>query len=311
MDQKTPPNRQVRSLPVTFYSMGVSLGLLLFLLQGCSRSVSPELFEDTTIEDRRTISQGETTREYLIRVPGSYNNQSEPRALIINMHGYGGDAMSYRAYVGEKTDLHLLADQREFIVAYPDAFIRKGGGEPYWQPGDNGEMDIALNDVYFIDRVLNDIKANYSIDERRVFAFGFSNGGMMAYSLGCNSGDIFAAVGGMATTMIPEECNIYHTPSIIAFHGTDDTVLPYNGNAVWQAVPDVMRFWVDHNGLSRQDMEITEFNNNTIQLEQYSGEQSTVSLYTFEGGEHVWFTELIDGMSPSEVLWEFLENIQL
>ena len=310
MDQKTPPNRQVRSLPVTFYSMGVSLGLLLLLLQGCSSSVSPELIEDTTAEDRRTITQGETTREYLIQVPDTYK-EDEPAPLILNMHGYGGDAESYRKYVGGETGLQLLADQREFFVAYPQAYLRDGLGERYWQPGDNGEQDIALNDVYYIQRLLADIQANYNIDEEQIFALGFSNGGMMAYSLGCNSGDVFAAVGGMATTMIPEKCDVNHTPSIIAFHGTDDAVLPYDGNNAWQAVPDVMDFWVDHNGLSNQDIVRSEFDDGTVQLDQYSGEQATVALYTIQGGGHVWFSEDINGRSPNEILWEFLEDIRL
>ena len=285
------------------------LAIVLLVTVSCNNNVGTEEVDPLKDGDRRFIRQGETTREYLLQVPDSYS-ALESTPLILNLHGYGDNVDDYREYVGEETGLQLLADQREFFVAYPQAYLLKGG-ERYWQPGDNGEQDIALNDIYYIERVLADIKAEYNIDEEQIFALGFSNGGMMAYSLGCNRGDVFAAVGGMATTMIPEECNKNHTPSIIAFHGTDDSVLPYEGNAAWQAVPDVMEFWVDHNDLSTQDLQSTTYDEGAVRHDVYPGDEASVVLYTIEGGGHVWFSNNINGLSPNEILWDFLEDIRL
>lgn len=283
--------------------------LATLLPVSCTNSVGSEFVEAVADNDRRFINQGETTREYLLQVPDSYA-PLEPTPLILNMHGFGGNAEEYREYVGGETGLQLLADQREFFVAYPQAYLLKAG-ERYWQPGDNGEQDIALNDIYYIERVLADIQADYNIDEDRIFALGFSNGGMMAYSLGCNRGDVFAAVGGMATTMIPEECNTEHSPSIIAFHGTDDQILPYNGNADWQGVTEVTEFWVDHNGLSDQDLQTTLYNEGAVREDRYIGNGTSVLLYTIQGGGHEWFSDNINGMSPNELIWDFLEDIRL
>lgn len=269
----------------------------------------PEKLGDSSASDRRTIAQGDTVREYLIHVPDAYQ-EDDPAPLILNMHGACGDAESYRGVVGEKKGLHLLADQHGFLVAYPQAVIKKDECV-VWQPGDTGEEDIALDDVYFIQRLLDDIKSRYNIDGEQIFALGYSNGGMMAFSLGCNSGGAFAAVGGMATTMIPERCNEDHTPSVIAFHGTRDSVLPYEGGQGWQAVPDVVDFWVEHNGLTAQDVIKTEFDGGAVRLDEYLGDHSAVVLYTLEGGGHEWFSQDINGRSPNEILWEFLEDIRL
>ncbi|RCL67382.1 MAG: hypothetical protein DBW78_02135 [Rhodothermaeota bacterium MED-G64] len=282
----------------------------LLLAQACNNNVGTEDVDPLAEGDRRFIRQGETTREYLLQVPDNYI-VTELAPLILNLHGYGGNAEDYREYVGGETGLQLLADQREFFIAYPQAYMQEGKGDRYWQPGDNGKQDIALNDIYYIEQLLADIQAEYNIDEEQVFALGFSNGGMMAYSLGCNRGDVFAAVGGMATTMIPEECNKNHTPSIIAFHGADDSVLPYEGNVAWQAVPDVMEFWVDHNGLSTQDLQSTTYDEGAVRHDVYTGENASVELYTIQGGDHVWFSKNIDGRSPNEILWDFLEDIRL
>ncbi|MDR9447340.1 MAG: PHB depolymerase family esterase [Balneolaceae bacterium] len=288
----------------------LAYAMMLLVASSCNNNVGTEEVDPLEDGDRRFIRQGETTREYLLQVPDTYS-VTEPAPLIINMHGYGGNVDDYRKYVGGETGLQLLADQREFFVAYPQAYLRDGLGERFWQTGDNGEQDIAKNDVYYIERLLADIKAEYNIDEEQIFALGFSNGGMMAYSLGCNRGDVFAAVGGMATTMIPEECNKNHTPSIIAFHGTDDSVLPYEGNVAWQAVPDVMEFWADHNGLSTQDLQSTTYDEGAVRLEVYPGDEASVVLYTIEGGGHVWFSRDINGRTPNEILWDFLEDIRL
>ena len=52
----------------------------------------------------------------------------------------------------------------------------------------------GVDDVGFINAVVNDISANVGVDASRVYATGISNGGMMSYALACNTGT-FAAIG--------------------------------------------------------------------------------------------------------------------
>ena len=65
---------------------------------------------------------------------------------------------------------------------------------------------------------------------------GFSNGGMMSYSLACLGADFIAAVGIMSGISISGDCETPNiSTSIIHFHSTEDNILPYEGNRAYQA----------------------------------------------------------------------------
>ena len=163
--------------------------------------------------------------------------------MLINFHGFGGCASQFSANVG---DLHTVANSNNFLVAYPQGITRtKGGAE--WDPGNNGSKDISTNDAYFVEQLINNISCEYNVDASRIYAAGYSNGGMMAYGLACTSPNLIAASGIMSGIMLEDECEANEYTSIIHFHGTDDGVLPYNGNQDYQPVEDVVNFWLNHN----------------------------------------------------------------
>ena len=51
-----------------------------------------------------------------------------------------------------------------------------------------------IDDIGFVLAVLDAVAAEYNLDPDRVYATGFGNGGMMAYRLGCEAADRFAAI---------------------------------------------------------------------------------------------------------------------
>jgi polyhydroxybutyrate depolymerase len=262
----------------------------------------------------RTVVQGSTAREYVLHVPESLDPQ-EAAPLVINFHGFGDCAAIFAATVGDGgAGMNSVADQHDFIVAYPQAVVRgKGGTE--WDPGDNGVDSIGDNDVFFVEQLIAEIDAAYNVDRSRLYATGFSNGGMMAYGLACTRGEVFAAVGVMSGTKLDGTCNADEHTSIIHFHGIGDDVLPYDGNDYYQAVPAVIDFWLDHNDIAVDSRVSSELNGGAVIRDAYSGgyEGTSVELYTVlrehdEPGGHVWFTDDVDGTSPSQLLWDFLSS---
>ncbi|MEL7219989.1 MAG: PHB depolymerase family esterase [Bacteroidota bacterium] len=264
----------------------------------------------------RTITQAATTREYILHIPDSYDS-STPTPLLINFHGFGGCAIDYATDVGEFYNLNEVADIENFIVVYPQAIVREKEGA-YWDPADNGAQDISDNDVYFTTQLIADIDKDYNLDLSRVYAAGYSNGGMMAYGLACSGSSFIAAVGIMSGTMLPATCNTDEYTSIIHFHGIADEVLPYEGNQDFQSISSVVDFWLDHNKIDVASLQRTELNNGDVIKEEYTGgaENTSLVLYTVnneygkEGG-HVWFGDSIDGDSPNQILWDFLSQYSL
>lgn len=261
------------------------------------------------------VSSGDTlTREYILHIPTNYNsNQETP--LIINMHGFGACAADYFESIGTFYEFNALADRENFIVAYPQGAYRPEKEDHYWEPGDNGKDDIMDNDVYFIEQLVSSISNDYNVDPTKVYACGYSNGGMMAYSLACNSSELFSAIGVMSGVMLEEDCTLEQAIPIISFHGIADEVLPYEGNLWYRSVAEIVNFWLDQNDIPANSLISTELNEGKVERDHYeSSDGSTCfTLYTIneewdKPGDHVWFSDEIEDLSPNEILWQFFSD---
>ncbi len=253
-------------------------------------------------------------REYILHIPSTYNAETAT-PLVINLHGFGDCAADYYETVGAFYELNQLADQENFIVAYPQGAYRPEKEETYWEPGDDGSTNIYENDVYFMEQLISNIDEEYNLDLNNVFICGYSNGGMMAYSMACNSSDRIAGIGIMSGTMLDEVCNIDNSIPIVVFHGIGDGVLPYEGNIWYQSVADVVNFWLDQNDIPSSSLITSSLNNGNVEKNEYFGENANtcLTLYTIyeewdKPGDHVWFSEEIEGRTPNQIMWDFFEG---
>ena len=84
----------------------------------------------------------------------------------------------------------------EAIVIYPQGLNTPGkltdpeGRKPGWQsgPGDQDDRDLK-----FFDAMLAKLRAQFRVDDRRIYATGHSNGGGFTYLLWATRGETFAA----------------------------------------------------------------------------------------------------------------------
>ena len=113
-----------------------------------------------------------------------------PVPFVLVFHGHGGTIKSCM----DMFNLHKYWP--EALVVYPQglptATAREAAGkENGWQQkiGINNDRDLK-----FVDAMLKDLGEKYTIDTKRVFATGHSNGGMFSYLLGMTRSRIFAAI---------------------------------------------------------------------------------------------------------------------
>jgi polyhydroxybutyrate depolymerase len=100
--------------------------------------------------------------------------------------------------------------------------IDKDGKEPGWQHF-NGQLDNR--DLKFFDQVLVYVRANYHVDDKRIYVTGFSNGGAFTYFLSANRPAVFAAVAPMAGLPWPTEPPTVPKPAFIVA-GEKDQLVP-------------------------------------------------------------------------------------
>jgi polyhydroxybutyrate depolymerase len=113
-------------------------------------------------------------RTFHFRKPGA----SRPSSLIFVLHGSGGNGSDFRK---NALQLEALSDKEKMLLVYPDGYkhfwneCRKAAQTP-----PNLEN---INEEAFFTALISYFQKNYGIDDRRVFAIGFSGGGHMAYKL--------------------------------------------------------------------------------------------------------------------------------
>jgi polyhydroxybutyrate depolymerase len=268
----------------------------------------------------RLVSSGKE-REYLLYVPETYN-PSTPTPLVISIHGYA----EWPAHQMELSRWNDLANQYGFIVVYPS-----GTGFPKrWvtnsQSGTPAEPPV---DVQFISDLIDQLGQEYNIDPSRIYANGLSNGGGMSALLACELSERIAAVGGVSGAYLfsPDECNPSRPVPVIAFHGTADPIVPYQGgpsssfNLPFPLVPEWIEAWAERNGCSRTPAELPS--TGEVTGIRYTGceQDAEVIFYTIDGGGHSWpggepMPEWIVGHTTQDVdatqlMWEFFSQYSL
>jgi polyhydroxybutyrate depolymerase len=113
----------------------------------------------------------------------------EPAPVILAFHGHGG---SGRGMVRAGFHRHWP----EAIVVCPDGLPTKTPRDPEGlRPGWNAKADAEPNrDVEFTREILKTLKADFRIDERRIYATGHSNGAAFTYLLWATMGSELAAI---------------------------------------------------------------------------------------------------------------------
>lgn len=264
---------------------------------------------------------GGITRTYSFYVPASYTaGQAVP--LVLNLHGYTSNGSEQSIYGNFKP----IADTANFIVVHPDGTIEPSSSERFWNLGIIGSN---VDDIGFLEALVDTISAHYTINQNRVYSTGMSNGGYMSYYLSCQS-DKFAAVGSVTGSMsVPmyNACNPANPIPAIQIHGTTDPVVPYTGNTTSKAVEDVVAFWVNKNGCVptpaiTQVPNINTTDGATAERYLYSGGNNghTVEFFKVTAGGHTWPGAPIPlpgsgntcmDFSASKEIWRFFSQYEL
>ena len=229
--------------------------------------------------------------------------------ILFNFHGFGGSVEEFMEYA----DLRSVAETNTFILVYPQGSCLEGSS--HWNPCPNGpDNKSEADDFGFVEAMINQISSEYHIDLDRVYAGGYSNGGMMAYGLANYKSDLIAAVASISGTMLNCTGSTNHPMPIVHLHGTSDDVVSYNGSTDWNSVQSTLDYWINFNNTTTTPTVNAE-NSGGITIEHYiydQGENSvSVEHYKYIGGEHVWFNETYQGQNTAELIWNFMSKYDL
>jgi len=260
-------------------------------------------------------------RNYMVFLPNNYPGTIN-FPLMIYLHSYGWIAQQGMNY----TKLNQVADKYGFMVVYPS-------GIPNWNSGigDNPNWPTPnVDDVGFINALIDTLSNHYSIDLKRIYACGYSNGGLMSYKLGCQLSNRIAAiasVGGVFSNSTSAKCNPLHTMPVLQIHGTKDRYVPIDGTTSWYSVDETLRGWISFNNCVQVDTiflpDLDPNDGCTVEKISYTSCTNKIRLiyYKVINGGHTWPGAAPPGFSgagntnqdfnASVEIWNFFKDYRL
>ena len=263
----------------------------------------------------KSLLFGGMTRTCYVHLPPSYDGRRAV-PLVVALHGMGGDGRG----MARLTHFNPIADQNEFVVAYPDGYGRR------WS---FGPMLGGIDDVGYIGALVMALSGDLRIDQARIYVVGMSNGGGLVDLLACGRADLFAAFVVVAATIssfMASICRPSRPVSVLMIHGTHDPLVPFAGGkrGVLLSAPATAQHWAKMAGcvsapaVSYLPERVQD--GTRVRCEVYSGQDGAETVfYVIENGGHTWpggiayLPERIIGktsqqMDASQVIWDFFKR---
>ena len=312
--------------------MKVSSAVMPIACLALAVASTPSLAGPGNGTDAHTIRVGTLNRTYYLHAP-LHAPRDKPMALVLVFHGGGGRPR----FTERETRFSDLADREGFLVAFPE-----GIGES-WNDGRNVTTIRAqrerIDDVAFVNALLDDVSRDYPVDPKRIYATGISNGAIFSHYLAAHLSRRIAAIAPVAGGL-PELLSPAFGPeqpvSVLMLQGTEDPLVPYNGGDVTPpgagkrgrilSTDEAVRTWVERNGCwPEATVEALPDNDPAdgcrVKTFTYSkGTNGTeVVLCRIEGGGHIWpngsqyLPKMLVGrvchdIDGTAVIWEFFKS---
>jgi len=243
-------------------------------------------------------------RTYQLHVPQSYSGM-DPTPLVFNFHGGGSNATDHETM----TQMKPRSDTGGFLLVTPEGWPSPSlATSRTWNAGKccGQALHDNVDDIAFVNAMIDAVSEELCVDSKRVFATGFSNGAMLSQRLGCELSDRIAAIAPVSGVLENNDldttpvtpifaCNPVRNIPVFEIHGKLDTCEPYYGGVgggfsteTRASVPQTVADWANRNSCSTT-YRLT-YDNGQVKCWTYNGcaEGADVTLCPVANGGHSW-----------------------
>ncbi len=276
---------------------------------GCS---APAPVTVTELEQKITVDA--VVRSYLLTTPPTHHG--DPLPVVLDFHGLS-ESDTLEAIT---TQFSAEALANGFIVVFP-----QGTGSPAGWDIEPGTEAHANHDIEFVNAMLDKLETTLCVDRSRIYATGLSDGALFDSLLACTMSNRIAAVAPVAGVAMPTPCRPSRPVPILAFHGTADPILPFNGGVVGTTPPPInlhgngypanVQAWAMKDGCN-SDSSDAQVAPHVILRAYRCPPGVSVEFYIVLGGGHAWPGSQFSALSgPStfeinatKLIWNFFRR---
>lgn len=284
----------------------------MFSLLSLSNAVSAS---SKRVREGEFVVRNYNKRTYKLYIPTGYRPE-EPVPLFLLLHGCNQGPDNF----ARDTEMNEYAERANFIVVYPEQ-TRANHRIRCWNWYKPENQVRGRGEPRDLAGIVNQVKQDFAIDNRRVYVAGISAGATMATILGVTYPDLFAAIGICAGLQYKATTNLVkgvfamlrggpdprvqatlafeamgnhkRIMPVIVFHGTaDTTVAPINADQVIAQWGRTNQLVAGEDPLTVADFSPTE----VIQRSVPNGRSYTEYVYCDQTSEVLMKKYLIDGM---------------
>lgn len=271
-------------------------------------------------------------REYIVVKPsGVFPPGGYP--VVFMFHGTSGDGEQFYNTSRWKEK----GEKEKFITVFPTSLkyciLNFPDNNPVfltrWNTGDL-QVDKCPNlqqnfkdDVRFVRQMIDTIKQKYTINNKKIFAAGFSNGCSMIHKLAVAAPDIFSAVAGVGSILQALD-SLKASKSIPIWNviGTEDdrfttpigiSPLPLTGDSILIYLKGYITRLQDCEGLTNVYSKVTTPTSVSYTYDKpiTSGNQGKFMLTLVKGMTHIYPNGTNFPFSATDFFWEFFNQVSL
>ena len=292
----------------------------------------------------KTLTWDGQERQYIEYVPTTYS-ATQPAAVMFLLHGMG-DTMDN---MFQATQIQRVAEDQGWIIICPQALNFNYVNDMFgsydfgtcWNVGSTVAVsfefygmpfsfDVTVNedvdDEGFLMAALEATKAEYNVDQDRVFFAGFSLGGFMSHRMAIQHGDAINAIAAVSGVIGNDLTNL--TPvdnvNVLQIFGTTDEMISYDGGMIalqslgsynlGLPVEETVEYWRSFNQCDATPvvMQYPDTQNDGLNFELYTylngNNDSRVAFIKVYNGLHTWYSGNDSDIDYNTEIVKFFKN---
>ena len=161
-----------------------------------------------------------------VHYPSALQN---PAPLLILLHS----ASTSGSHLEKYTKLASIAKKNGIIYIAPDGMTNPYG-KRFWNASKSccNRFKQEVDDVAYIDSLIEEINAKTPVDPKRIYLIGHSNGAFMSFTYACKTDKVAAIVAIAGAMDVNPDCTPATPVSLLNIHGTADKTIKVDGGVM-------------------------------------------------------------------------------